>query len=234
MASYSDLNPSALVKLPCIGYCCQNNKESAVPSKYESQVYDAMNPTLALLKRTEDPLHRAILKNYCRHVHLEGAAMFEEITAPDMMADDPVYHVCWGDNPVQVKGRKGVFDFYSAIGDIVLWNSGDLVAVADWGIADEMWFHQMSTGAELAKIGVKAEKEGGLYLVSSRQAFIWPYDQNALLKGEHLYEDKSTLKIEEIDKDEYMTPQRVREIHKECLTQLEERWGANYWVYKGK
>lgn len=202
-------------------------------SRYEREVYDCMNPTLDLLERTSNPLHRAILLNYCRHVHLEGAAMFREITADDMMADDPVYHVCWGDNPVQVHGKQGVYDFYSAIGDIVLWNSGDKVAVADWGIADEMWFHQMSTGAELAKIGVKAEKEDGLYLVSSRQAFIWPYNDRALLTGEHLYEDKSTLTIEEIDPAEYMTPERVREIHRECLADLEQRFGANYWAYQG-
>ncbi len=201
-------------------------------SKYEREVYDCMNPTIELHDKLANPLHRAILKNYCRHVHLEGAAMFEEITAPDMMADDPVYHVCWGDNPVQVHGKQGVFDFYSAIGDIVLWNSGDKVAVADWGIADEMWFHQMSTGAELAKIGISAEKEDGLYLVSSRQAFIWPYNEHALLTGEHLYEDKSTLTIEEIDAAEYMTPERVREIHRECLAELEERWGPEYWVYR--
>lgn len=201
-------------------------------SKYEREVYDCMNPTIELLEKTINPLHRAILKNYCRHVHLEGAAMFREITAPDMMADDPVYHVCWGDNPVQVKGKQAVFDFYSAIGDIVLWNSGDKVAVADWGIADEMWFHQMSTGAQLAKIGITVDKQDGLYLVSSRQAFIWPYDDRALLKGEHLYEDKSTLTIEEIDPAEYMTPERVREIHRECLADLEARWGANYWVYQ--
>lgn len=203
-----------------------------MPSRYEQEVYDCMNPTLDLIERTENPLHRAILKNYCRHVHLEGAAMFAEITADDMMADDPVYHVCWGDNPVQVHGKQGVFDFYSAIGDIVLWNSGDKVAVADWGIADEMWFHQMSTGTELAKIGIKVDKADGLYLVSSRQAFIWPYNDQALLTGEHLYEDKSTLTIEEINPADAMTPERVREIHRECLADLEQRFGPKYWVYK--
>jgi hypothetical protein len=201
-------------------------------SKYEREVYDCMDPTLALHDSLTKPLHRAILKNYCRHVHLEGAAMFAEITAPDMMADNPVYHVCWGDNPVQVKGKQAVFDFYSAIGDIVLWNSGDQVAVADWGIADEMWFHQMSTGVELAKIGISVEKSDGLYLVSSRQAFIWPYNASALLTGEHLYEDKSTLTIEEIDPADALTPERVREIHRECLVDLEQRWGPDYWVYR--
>ena len=199
--------------------------------KYEAEVYHCMDPTLALYERTADPLHRAILLNYWRHVHLEGAAMFEEITAPDMMADDPKYHITWGDSPFQVSGRQGVYDFYASIGDIVLWNSGDKIAVADWGIADEMWFHQMSTGAELKKIGQKVEKDDGLYLVSSRQAFIWPYNERALLTGEHLYEDKSTLTIEEIDPAEYMTAARVREIHKECLAEMEAKMGPDYWVY---
>jgi hypothetical protein len=127
----------------------KNRKRIAMASKYEAEVYHCMDPTLELYERTENPLHRAILLNYWRHVHLEGAAMFEEITAPDMMCDDPKYHITWGDSPFQVSGRQGVYDFYASIGDIVLWNSGDKIAVADWGIADEMWFHQMSTGAEL-------------------------------------------------------------------------------------
>ena len=201
-------------------------------SKYEVEVYRCMDPSIELHDRLDNPLHRAILKNFCRHVHLEGASLFKEITAPDMMADDPVYHITWGETPFQVHGRQGVYDFYSSIGEIVLWNSGDKVAVADWGIADEMWFHQMSTGAELAKVGHAGLKDDGLYLVHSLQAFIWPYDENALLKGEHLYEDKSTLTIEEIDPGEFMPAARVREIHVECLAELEERWGPDYWVWQ--
>jgi hypothetical protein len=30
-----------------------------------------------------------------------------------------------------------------------------------------------------------------------------------------------------------MPASRVREIHVECLAELEERWGPNYWVFKG-
>lgn len=201
-------------------------------SKYEREVYDCMNPTLELIERTENPFHVAILKNFLRHVHLEGAAMFAEITALDMMNEDPVYRVSWGPEPVVVEGRQGVFDFYSSIGDIVLWNSGDLLAVADWGIADEMWFHQMSTGEELAKLGHTVADQQGVYLVSSKQAFIWPYDETARLKGEHLYEDKSTLKIEPVAPEDVITPERVRAIHKECLAELEERFGPEYWVYR--
>ena len=41
------------------------------------------------------------------------------------------------------------------------------------------------------------------------------------------------LRIEEIDKADYMTPERVREIHRECLADLEQRFGPEYWVYRG-
>jgi hypothetical protein len=50
-------------------------------------VYECMIPTAELLERTTDPLHRAILLNFWRHVHLEGAGEYEQIVAPDMMVD---------------------------------------------------------------------------------------------------------------------------------------------------
>jgi hypothetical protein len=66
--------------------------------------------------------------------------------------------------------------------------------------------------------------------VSSRQAFIWPYDEQARVAGEHLYEDKTSLQIEEVDPSEGLTPARVREIHLELLAKLEAERGENFWV----
>jgi hypothetical protein len=77
------------------------------------------------------------------------------------------------------------------------------------------------------------EKDGAIYHVSSRQAFIWPYDERARLKGENLYEDKTSLTIEAIDPSEAITPARVREIHRELLAKLEARFGPDFWVYRG-
>src|SRR6185503_9515174 len=97
-----------------------------------------MIPTARLLEKTTDPLHRAILLNFWRHVHLEGSGQFDRITAPDMMVDDPVYRVTWGANLALVEGKAAVKAFYNSVGEAVLWNSDDLIAVADWGVADEM------------------------------------------------------------------------------------------------
>ena len=42
-------------------------------NRFEQAVYDCMIPTAELLAEMPKPLHRAILLNFWRHVHLEGA-----------------------------------------------------------------------------------------------------------------------------------------------------------------
>ncbi|MEZ5892605.1 MAG: hypothetical protein R3C58_05615 [Parvularculaceae bacterium] len=200
---------------------------------FEKAVWDCMLPTEALYQRTTNPLHKAILLNFWRHVHLEGAGDYDKILASDMIVDHPVYRVSWGDNPAVVEGKDGVLAFYNSVGETVLWHSDDRLAVNDWGICDEITFHQLARGADLTALGYNIANPDGLYHVYSRQAFVWPYDDRARLAGEHLYEDKTSLKIEEVDPGLATTPARVRAIHREQLKKLDERFGPNYWVYKG-
>jgi hypothetical protein len=199
-------------------------------NRFEQQVQDCMKPTAKLLEETTKPLHRAILLNFWRHVHLEGAGEYERILASDMIVDNPVYRVTWGANPAVIEGKKGVLGFYTSVGEAVLWHSDDRLSVADWGICDEITFHQLATGADLKAIGYSVDHADRLYHVYSRQAFIWPYDERARLVGEHLYEDKTSLRIEEVPRSEAITPARVREIHREQLRKLEAERGPNFWV----
>ena len=199
-------------------------------NRFEKAVYDCMLPTAALLKRTTKPLHRAILLNFWRHVHLEGAGEYDKILSPDMVVDHPVYRVTWGATPGVIEGKDGVRAFYNSVGDAVLWHSDDRLAVEDWGICDEITFHQLSMGSNLKLIGYDVPQIDRLYHVYSRQAFIWPYDERARLKGEHLYEDKTSLCIEEVDRSESITPARVREIHREQLGKLEAERGPDFWI----
>ena len=129
-----------------------------------------------------------------------------------------------------IRGTEGVLAFYRSVGEAVLWNSDDRLAVADWGIADELTFHQLARGADLRAIGYEVDDADALYHASSRQAFIWPYDGQARLIEENLYEDKTSLEIEEVDPDEAITPARVREIHREQLAKLEAERGDRFWV----
>ena len=201
-------------------------------NRFERAVYDCMIPTAELLSVTTEPLHRAILLNFWRHVHLEGAGDFETIVAPDMMVDQPVYRVTWGASPAVITGKEGVLAFYNSVGDSVLWHSDDRLAVADWGICDELTFHQLARGGDLQAIGYEVDDPDALYHASSRQSFIWPYDNTARLAGEHLYEDKTSLTIEEVSLDEAITPARVRAIHREQLAKLEAEREERYWVFR--
>jgi hypothetical protein len=199
-------------------------------NRFEQAVYDCMIPTAELLERTTKPLHRAMLLNFWRHVHLEGAGEYDRILASDMMVDEPVYRVTWGANPTVITGKEGVLAFYNAVGEAVLWNSDDRLAVADWGICDELTFHQIARGADLQAIGYDVDDPDALYHAASRQAFVWPYDSKARLIGENLYEDKTSLTIEEVSPAEAITPARVREIHREQLAKLEAGRGERFWV----
>src|SRR3954451_19172273 len=199
-------------------------------NRFEQAVYDCMIPTAELLEKTTNPLHRAMLLNFWRHVHLEGAGDYERIVAPDMMVDEPVYRVAWGDNPAVITGKDGVLAFYNSVGDSVLWHSDDRLSVADWGVCDEITFHQLAKGADLKVVGYDVPRDDALYHVSSRQAFIWPYDDRGRLMGEHLYEDKTSLEIEEVSPEEAITPARVRAIHRELLGRLQAERGERFWV----
>jgi len=199
-------------------------------NRFEQAVYDCMTPTARLLEKTTKPLHRAMLFNFWRHVHLEGGGDYERIVAADMMVDEPVYRVTWGVDPAVITGKEGVLAFYRSVGEAVLWNSDDLLAVADWGICDELTFHQLARGADLRAVGYDVDDADAIYHVSSRQAFVWPYDERARLVGENLYEDKTSLAIEEVDPGEAIAPERVREIHRELLAKLEAERGERFWV----
>jgi hypothetical protein len=199
-------------------------------NRFELAVYHGMDPVETLLQKTTNPLHRAMLQNFRRHVHLEGSGQFEKIVAPDMMADHPVYRISWGDHPVVVEGKEGVVRFYNSVGEQVLWNSDDFIAVNDWGICDELTFNQLLKGSDLLRMGYKADDPDAFYHLQSRQAFIWPYDEKARLKGENLYEDKTSVSITPVDAADVISPQRIAEIHREHLARLEREKGDKYWV----
>ena len=201
-------------------------------NRFEQAVYDCMKPTERLYEQTSNPFHRKILLNFWRHVHLEGAGLYDQICSDDMMVEKPVYRITWGANPAVLEGREAVMAFYNSVGDVVLWNSDDRIAVGDWGVADELTFNLLGLGSIMQAIGYAVPDPDKYYHVASRQAFIWPYDSNARLAGEHLYEDKTSLTWSEVDPSDLTTATRVKEIQKELLAELHARFGENFWVWE--
>ncbi len=200
-------------------------------SKFREAIATCTQPIAELLKKTTNPLHIAILENFRRHIHLEGAGEFDKIVASDMTVDHPTYRITWGAEPKVIEEKEGVVGFYNIAAQSVLWHSDDLLAVADWGIADELTFHQLIKGQGLLDLGFEVKDPEKIYHYSSRQVFLWPYDpETARLKGEHLYEDKSTVVIEEVDEADLITPSEVAQIHKEVLEKLEAGRSERYWT----
>jgi hypothetical protein len=58
-----------------------------------------------LLDRTESCRHRFLLMAYDRHRNLEMAGRYEEILAPDMMVEEPVYHLHANGLRVKLQGQ---------------------------------------------------------------------------------------------------------------------------------
>src|SRR4051812_31047497 len=180
-------------------------------NRFEQAVYDCMGPTAELVERTENPLHRAMLLNFWRHVHLEGAGEFEQIVADDMMVDHPVYRVTWGANPAVIDGKDGVLAFYRSVGDAVLWQSDDRLSVGGWvaGVwlgparagyrfpegrcGREFWFPSPAGAPARRACGPRVRFRAPLSRGPVGRAFICPSRTPPRLAGEHLYEDKTSL-----------------------------------------
>ncbi len=172
-----------------------------------------------------------MLLNFWRHVHLEGAGEYEQIMTPDMTVDEPVYRVTWGVNPAVITGKDGVLAFYNSVGEAVLWNSDDRLAVGDWGHLRRAHVPPDRSWSGPASHRLRGRRSGrAVPHVEPSGLHPRPDDGQARLAGEHLYEDKTSLMIEEVSADKAVTPARVREIHREQLAKLEAERGERFWV----
>ncbi|MGH3321587.1 MAG: hypothetical protein ACRDN9_15725 [Streptosporangiaceae bacterium] len=189
---------------------------------YEREFQQSMAAAETLLEKTEDPRHRAILNNYRRHVHLEVCGRIDDILAPDMTVPHPVYRICWAGRTRVLDGPDQVRSFYNELGGAgaVLWNTDEEIAVADWGFAAELTLNQLMPGHALAAEGEDIDDPRATYHLKSRQAFVWPYSDGALLIGEHIYEDLSTREIVKPDPATVVSPERAIELVQPRLAEL--------------
>ena len=65
-----------------------------------------------LLDRTENPRHRFLLMAYDRHRNLEMAGRYEGVLAPDMMVEEPVYHIHAHGLRVKLQAQEKIKDLY--------------------------------------------------------------------------------------------------------------------------
>src|SRR5215813_12588695 len=90
-----------------------------------------------LLRGTENPRHRAMIKNFRRHAMLEVAGRWREILLPGMLVAEPVYRIFDGGQGLVLSGREQIGAFYEAFtasGATVFGPLEERIAVADWGL----------------------------------------------------------------------------------------------------
>ncbi|MEU4160840.1 hypothetical protein [Actinoplanes sp. NPDC026670] len=172
-------------------------------------VRDVVKAPDELLARTENPRHRAILRNFRRHALLEVAGRWREILTPRMMVDHPVYRINENGRSVHLSGFEPIGKFYQEITDRGLNVFGpieDQVFVSDRGLAIESLFGNYVPGHVLAEQGEDVDDPDAYYQLTHYMASFWPYDDDCRLIGEHIYEDTASRTIHKLEPSEVVTP----------------------------
>ncbi|MGW4203855.1 hypothetical protein [Streptomyces sp. NPDC004726] len=169
----------------------------------------------ALLEKTTDPRHIAMIKNYRLHAMLEVSGRWEEIIQDDMMVQEPQYRMFWMDQAAVLTGREEVSTFYSTVDSTDTTVFGPLeerMAVADWGLAIESYFAHHLRGHQLEAMGLSVPDRDGHYQLEHWLTSFWPYDDDCLLIGENIYENPGSRTIHPIDPSAFVTPEAAREM----------------------
>ncbi len=169
-----------------------------------------------LLGVTEDPRHRYLLEAYNRHRYLEVAGRYEEIFAPEMTVEHPVYRFSLiGQPKLKLEGREQVEALYrrwTETDQCVFYTDDETVAVGDHMVVSRGIVYQQTLGSALVDAGVAAD-EHAMYLNKSEIAMVWPYDERGRLIGEDVWEyDDVHRELIELDPADVLTAERAGEL----------------------
>jgi hypothetical protein len=161
-----------------------------------------------LIETTTDPKHLYLLPAYNGHRYLEMAGRFEEIFAPDMTAEKPVYHFNMLGKTVTLEGAEVVKAVYSEWADThqcIFYADDENIAISDSMIVWMSTIYQQTHGKILAAEGVPVDPEAW-YLVKTAEHMIWPYDEQGRLIGEDVWEyDETVREFIKLDPSEVLT-----------------------------
>ena len=179
-----------------------------------------------LIEVTENPRHRYLLQAYDRHRNLEHAGRYEEIFAPEMTVEHPVYRFnLIGQPPMTLEGRDQVEPIYRLWADTnqcIFYNECETVAVGDRMVVSTMTGYQQTLGSALVAQGIDANGDA-MYLLKGRVAMVWPYDEQGRLLGENVWEyDASEHDLIELDPEDVLTTERAAELLEPLIEPLPE------------
>ena len=113
-----------------------------------------------LIETTENPRHLYLLHAYNRHRYLEMAGRWEEIFAPDMTVEKPVYHFNMLGKVITLDGAEAVQEVYrewTRMGQSVFYTDDEKLAVSDHMIVSTSTVYQQTPGSIIAADGVPVD-----------------------------------------------------------------------------
>jgi hypothetical protein len=165
-----------------------------------------------LLEVTENPRHRYMLEAYNRHRYLEMAGRYEEIFAPEMTVEHPVYRFEFYGQQLKLDGREQVEATYrewTETDQCVVYLESEELAVGDTMIVSRAMLYQQTLGAALVAMGLDADADA-MYLAGTRIVMVWPYDARCRLIGEDVWEyDSSERQFIKLAPDEVLTAEQA-------------------------
>lgn len=190
-----------------------------------------------LLAVTDNPRHRFMLHAYYRHRYLEIAGRYEEIFAPDMMAETAAYHFHADGINAGLEGQdaiKGLYRMWAETNQCIFYVEHEEVAVADHFIASVATLHQQVWGGALKMNRVLSALPGfisepvlkrilaskgfsphddAMYLYSTTVEMIWPYDDQCRLIGEDVWEPTpEKAELTKLDASQVLTVARAAQL----------------------
>ncbi|NOP99323.1 MULTISPECIES: hypothetical protein [Mycolicibacterium] len=177
-----------------------------------------------LIETTDNPRHLYMLHAYNRHRYLEMAGRYEEIFAPDMTVEKPVYHFNMLGKSVTVEGTEAVEGLYHAWKDTaqcIFYADDEKLAISDDMIVSTSYIYQQTPGVLLAAEGVPADPEA-IYLVKTAEHMIWPYE-NGRLVGEDVWEyDETAREFIQLDPADVLTVEQSAKLLDPLIKPLPE------------
>ncbi|MCU1411101.1 MAG: hypothetical protein JWR04_1808 [Rhodoglobus sp.] len=164
------------------------------------------------LGRTADPFHRAILKNYFRHLLLEISGYWDQILVPELTVAEPAYRIGDRGDMIVLTGKTEVESFYRETFETDKNVMGALtmnMCVEDFGIVTEARWAEVTTGATVVARGIDADPAAH-YLLTHNIFQMFAYTHDAKLIGERVYDDPASYHYEKLDPADVVTPADAR------------------------
>ena len=161
-----------------------------------------------LIETTENERHLYLLHAYNRHRYLEMAGRYQEIFAPEMTVENPIYHFNMLGQTLTLEGAeavKAVYAEWTETAQCIFYAGSEKLAVSDSMIVSTSVMYQQTPGSVLVANGVDVDP-AATYLMKSAEHMIWPYDDQGRLVGEDVWEyDETQRDVIALDPMEVLT-----------------------------